>query len=55
MTGSARTAIQADIEHVRQHLDVLGERLGPGEAYLSAVLLKHLATATKRLRECIGL
>ena len=55
MTGSARTSFQTDIEHVSQHLDVLTEQLGSREMYWSAVLLKHLATATKRLRECIGL
>ena len=55
MNGSARTILQGEIDHVRQHLDVLVETLGTREMYLSAVLLKHLQGAVKRIRDRIGM
>ncbi len=55
MNGTAQTTLGADIEHVRQHLDILAEQLGTRQMYLSAVLLKHLQGAVKRIRDRIGM
>ena len=51
MNGTARTAIQADIEHLAGHLDVLTEQLGSRDLYWCAVLLKRLTIAEKRIRD----